>query len=137
MDRSTYFANDQGPVNGELFIRGEDEDYPWRIAQAGFVFEPVAGAVMDHPGPENLIHWHFAGKHLFIERGLADWKLYYKARNMVWLKRRQVGGLRAIAMALSYALATAWIDGPQRLPLVIKAARDGWCGRLGRWSGTL
>ena len=121
-----------GPVNGELFIRGEDEEYPWRIEQAGFPQEAVRNAVMDHPGPDNIVRWRFFGKNLFFERGLPDWKLYYKIRNMVWLKRRQSGNLRAFAMALAYALATSWIDGAKRLPLVWEAARDGWRGKLGR-----
>lgn len=124
-----------GPVNGELFIRGEDEEYPWRIERAGFSQEAVRGAVMDHPGPENVVNWRFFGKSFFFERGLADWKLYYKVRNMVWLKRRQAGDLRALAIALTYALASAWIDGPRRLPLIGSAVRDGWTGRLGKWRG--
>lgn len=124
-----------GPVNGELFIRGEDEEYPWRIERAGFSQEAVRGAVMDHPGPENMVHWRFFGKSFFFERGLADWKLYYKVRNMVWLKRQQAGNLRALAIALTYALASAWIDGPRRLPLIGSAVRDGWTGRLGKWRG--
>jgi rhamnopyranosyl-N-acetylglucosaminyl-diphospho-decaprenol beta-1,3/1,4-galactofuranosyltransferase len=123
-----------GPVNGDLFIRGEDEEYPWRIGLEGFRFVAVREAVMDHPGPDNLIHWSLLGKHFFFERGLADWKLYYKVRNMVWLKRQQSGHLRAFAMALAYALATSRIDGARRLPLVWEAARDGWRGKLGRWN---
>ncbi len=124
-----------GPVNRELFIRGEDEEYPWRIERAGFSQEAVRGAVMDHPGPENVVHWRFFGKSFFFERGLADWKLYYKVRNMVWLKRRQAGDLRALAIALTYALASAWIDSPRRLLLIGSAVRDGWTGRLGKWRG--
>jgi len=123
-----------GAVNGDLFIRGEDEDYPWRFEQAGFPQEVIRGAVLDHPGPEDVVHWQFLGKSFFFERGLADWKLYYKVRNMVWLKRRQVGNLRALAIALTYAMATAWIDGPGRLSLIGCAVRDGWMGRLGKWS---
>jgi rhamnopyranosyl-N-acetylglucosaminyl-diphospho-decaprenol beta-1,3/1,4-galactofuranosyltransferase len=120
-----------GPVNGDLFIRGEDEDYPWRIDRAGFRFEAARAAVMDHPGAEALVHLRFLGRHFFFERGLADWKLYYKVRNMVWLKRRQSGDLRAIAMAISYGLAAMWFDGARRLPLVWRATRDGWRGKLG------
>jgi rhamnopyranosyl-N-acetylglucosaminyl-diphospho-decaprenol beta-1,3/1,4-galactofuranosyltransferase len=123
-----------GPVNGALFIRGEDEEYPWRIERAGFAQEAVRQAVMDHPGPEHIVRWRLLGKHLFFERGLADWKLYYKVRNMVWLKRRQAGRTRALAMALSYAIASAWLDGPRRLALVWRASCDGWRGKLGKWN---
>ncbi len=121
-----------GPVTGDLFIRGEDEEYPWRIEQAGFSQEAIRGAVMDHPGPQNVVHWQFLGKNFFFERGLADWKLYYKVRNMVWLKRKQTGDLRAIRMAVAYTFAATLIDGPRRIPLLCRAIRDGWRGRLGK-----
>ena len=124
-----------GPVNGSLFIRGEDEEYPWRIERAGFAQEAVSQAVLDHPGPRNLVRWTLLGKSFFFERGLADWKLYYKVRNMVWLKRRQAGCLKAVAMAVVYAAAAVWLDGPRRLALVWRAARDGWQDRLGKWEG--
>lgn len=122
-----------GPVNRGLFIRGEDEEYPWRFEQAGFSQEAVRNAVMDHPGPENIAHWSFLGKHFYFEQGLADWKLYYKIRNMVWLKLRQSGVPKALGMALAYALGVCRIDGARRLPLVWEAARDGCAGRLGKW----
>lgn len=121
-----------GPVNGDLFIRGEDEEYPWRIEQAGFTQEAIRGSVMDHPGPQNVVHWRFLGKSFFFERGLADWKLYYKVRNMVWLKRRQTGDAKAVCMAAVYTFAATVIDGPRRIPLLCRAIGDGWNGRLGR-----
>lgn len=123
-----------GPVNGALFIRGEDEEYPWRIAQSGFTFAGVTGAVMDHPGPENIVRWSCFGKNLFFERSLADWKLHYKIRNMVWLKRKQSGGIKAMAIALAYAITAVRFDGWSRLPLVGKASLEGWRGKLGRIS---
>jgi rhamnopyranosyl-N-acetylglucosaminyl-diphospho-decaprenol beta-1,3/1,4-galactofuranosyltransferase len=121
-----------GPVNGDLFIRGEDEEYPWRIERAGFSTEAVTAAVMDHPGPEEVVRWSLLGKNLMIERGLVDWKLYYKVRNMVWLKRRQSGWLGALLMALAYVAGVVRVDGAGRLPLLALAIRDGWRGRLGR-----
>jgi len=121
-----------GPVNGDLFIRGEDEEYPWRIEQAGFTQEAIRGSLMDHPGPQNVVHWRFLGKSFFFERGLADWKLYYKVRNMVWLKRKQSGTFRAVSMAAAYSVAATVVDGPRRLPLLWRAIRDGWNGRLGK-----
>ena len=124
-----------GPVRGELFIRGEDEEYPWRLEKAGFSTYAVTTAIMDHPGPKDLVEWRFLGRRLFLERGLADWKLHYKVRNMVWLKRQQAGSAGGFAMALAYALCVAKIDGPQRLPLVWRAVRAGWTGKLGRLAG--
>jgi len=121
-----------GPVNGELFIRGEDEEYPWRFERAGFTQEAVRNAILDHPGPQAIVHWSIFGKNLFFERGLADWKLYYKVRNMVWLKRIQEGPAKAAAMALAYGVAAVRFDGLGRVPLLVRAVRDGWKGRLGR-----
>ncbi len=122
-----------GPVNGDLFIRGEDEEYPWRIAREGFAFEAIRGAILDHPGPGNLVHWKLAGKNFFFERGLADWKLYYKVRNMVWLQQRARGRFHAIIMALAYSLIGVKVDGFSRVPLLCEAICDGWSGRLGKW----
>ena len=122
-----------GAVNGALFIRGEDEEYPYRIRCAGYQFIPVIGSILDHPGPSDIIRWTCFGKHLFFEPGLADWKLYYKIRNMVWLKKRQAGSFHAFAMGMAYLVATAKIDGLHRVPLVLEAALDGWKARLGKW----
>jgi rhamnopyranosyl-N-acetylglucosaminyl-diphospho-decaprenol beta-1,3/1,4-galactofuranosyltransferase len=131
---SRRIREEVGPVNGELFIRGEDEEYPWRIREAGFPHAAVHAAILDHPGPRNLEMMLFFGKRLFFEKGLPDWKLHYKVRNMVWLKRRQSGGAKAILTALAYALAALRFDGSHRLPLVGKAALEGWRGNLGRIS---
>jgi rhamnopyranosyl-N-acetylglucosaminyl-diphospho-decaprenol beta-1,3/1,4-galactofuranosyltransferase len=128
---SRQIFDDVGPVNGELFIRGEDEEYPWRIEQAGYTFEAAVGATMDHPGPQNMIHWKFLGRSLFLERNLADTKLYYKVRNMVWLKRQQAGKVEAGLMALAYLGGIPLLEGPRRLPLLWRSIRHGFQGRLG------
>jgi len=122
-----------GPVMAELFIRGEDEEYPLRIERHGFPYFACRGAIMDHPGPEDLVEWTFLGKRLFYERGLADWKLYYKVRNMVWLKKHYEGPIKSAMMAAAYTLAALSLDGPRRLPLLAEAIRDGWLARLGKW----
>lgn len=122
-----------GPVMAELFIRGEDEEYPLRIERAGFAFYACRGAIMDHPGPDDLVEWKFLGKRLFYERGLADWKYYYKVRNMVWIKKKYESRSKALLMAAAYLAATLRYEGPRRLPLWLTAIRDGWRGRLGRW----
>jgi GT2 family glycosyltransferase len=123
-----------GPVCGELFIRGEDEEYPWRMESSGFHHAAVRAAVLDHPGPKSLVMISFLGKCLFFEKGLTDLKLHYKVRNMVWLKRRQSGGLKAILTALAYTVTALRFEGVARLPLVGRAALEGWRGKLGRIS---
>lgn len=123
-----------GRVLCGLFIRGEDEEYPWRFEIHGFQQSAAIRSVLDHPGPENLIHLRFLGRNFFLEKNLADWKLYYKVRNMVWLKVRQHGWFRALAIGTTYLAVVARVDGIHRLPLVMEAIRDGIVGRLGKWS---
>lgn len=121
-----------GPVNEALFIRGEDEEYPWRIEQQGFGQEAVFDSVLDHPGPRDLVEWRCLGKRLFLERGLSDWKLYYKVRNMVWLRRQQAGWFGAVPMAVAYGWAIMRTEGVSRIFTWWEACVDGWSGRLGR-----
>jgi rhamnopyranosyl-N-acetylglucosaminyl-diphospho-decaprenol beta-1,3/1,4-galactofuranosyltransferase len=121
-----------GPVNGQLFLRGEDEEYPIRIEKSGFSFELVTDSIMDHPGPRQLIHWRVFGRSFFIEKGISDAKLYYKVRNMVWIKRDQSSLCHAALMALAYMVGVSLTDGPSRFPLLWRSIRDGWKGRLGK-----
>jgi len=122
-----------GPVKGELFIRGEDEEYPLRIARAGRRFEAVKTAKLDHPAPKQLRRMSLFGRHFFVEPGLSGWKLYYKVRNMVWIKRTYFGAGSALAMSAAYVIGVARIDGlgAGRLGVLSRALRDAWCGRLG------
>lgn len=121
-----------GPVMGELFIRGEDEEYPWRIGHSGFMTMCVRGAVLDHPGPPRLVHWRLGRKAFFFEPGLSEWKLHYKVRNIVWLKKRESGATKAALTSLAYLIAVARWDGFAGIPVVLRAVWDGWRGRLGR-----
>ena len=122
-----------GRVQADLFIRGEDEEYPLRMENCGFSQEGVVDSVLEHVGPQNLLKVRFLGKNLFYEAGLSDWKLYYKVRNMVWLQQRARGKLRAAMMALAYGFMGVKVDGWQRLPLLWEAIYDGWSSRLGKW----
>jgi glycosyltransferase involved in cell wall biosynthesis len=123
-----------GPVHGALFIRGEDEEYPWRIEREGIREFAVVKSILDHPGPKDLVMFEALGKRLFLEAGLADWKLYYKVRNMVWLKRKQGGLKLALGMAIAYGLAMARVDGAHRIPLWWEAVWSGLRGKLGKWA---
>lgn len=124
-----------GPVNGDLFIRGEDEEYPWRIRKAGFRTEAVHAALLDHPGSRDVVWFSILGRSFFFEKNLADWKFFYKVRNMVWLKRKQSNPLKAILVAIAYALFALRFDGISRIPLVWRASVAGWFGNLGRYTG--
>jgi GT2 family glycosyltransferase len=124
--------NRAGPIHSELFIRGEDEEYPWRLSLCGFRFEASRDSILDHPGPPRLIHWRIGSHHFFFEPELPSWKSYYKVRNMVWIKRRQGGPIRAMMIAIAYSLASVVYDGISSLPRILNAAMDGWNARLGR-----
>jgi len=130
VSREIYTAT--GPVNTALFIRGEDEEYPWRISLHGYTFELARRSVLDHPGPSELIHWQFLGKHLFLEKDLPAWKLYYKVRNMVWLKHQQSGRAKSLAMIAAYLVGIFWTDGFGHFHILRKAVTDGWKGHLGK-----
>lgn len=122
-----------GPVMGDLFIRGEDEEYPWRFRKEGFRQAVIPQSILDHPGPPKLAEVGFLGKTIYFEPHLSDWKLYYKIRNMLWLQRRKRGFLQMLAMGMGYAWIVSRIDGINRLPLVLEASLDGILGRLGKW----
>lgn len=128
-----------GPVLGDLFIRGEDEEYSWRLARAGFRFELVRDAILDHPGPASLKHVSWGGKYFFWEEGLSPWKLYYKIRNAVWMKRRDGALVAVLLLPLMQLMVLILVDHHRDVRqqclcwhAVLLAVSHGWSGRLGR-----
>lgn len=123
-----------GPVLGELFIRGEDEEYPRRLAAAGFRFEAVRDSVLDHPSAKNLRCWTLGGKEFWFETGLEDWKFYYEVRNTTWLMFQEGSSFKAWAIALLHAWATLLHDGwsASRFVTWRAAVSDARANRLGR-----
>ncbi|MDB6080648.1 MAG: hypothetical protein JWO82_4395 [Akkermansiaceae bacterium] len=124
-----------GPILGDLFIRGEDEEYPHRLAAAGFSFEAVRDSVLDHPSATGLRHWRLMGKEFWFEPGLGGWKLYYEVRNNVWLQlNREHSAPRAVLIALLHAAALL-THGPRSAATAgiwWSAVCDGFAGKLGR-----
>ena len=123
-----------GPIDGRLFLRGEDEDYPRRIERAGFPVFMVTHSLLHHPPSGTLNRWEFAGHTMVMERGLSGDKLYYRLRNTWWLTRRDQGTLEASLTALVNGLALARWETPAMawLPVWWEAARDAFRGRLGK-----
>lgn len=119
-----------GEVNADLFIRGEDEEYPARIRQAGFRFFCVKDSIIEHPGMRHA-HFSIAGRNFFYEAHVAPWKAYFLIRNHVYVRRKYGGILRAIAtIPLSIFCALRFDD--QKLRRSFLYLRAGWHGLLGR-----
>lgn len=71
-----------------LFIRGEDEEYPWKVREAGFKFITILDSELEHPSASiPLIHYRIAHRSFFYEPGLHISRQYYKTRNWAWLQR--------------------------------------------------
>ncbi len=129
--RSVYLA--VGPVEGRLFLRGEDEDYPRRIEQAGIPVFMVASSLLHHPSPDHLHRLEFAGCPVILESGLSSDKLYYRLRNLWWITRRDRGLFAAAFSVLLHGFALArWENSIKSwLPVWCEAARDAFRNRLG------
>ena len=125
-----------GPVEGRLFLRGEDEDYPRRIEQAGYPVFMITDSLLHHPPAGRMNRWEIAGRTVTLESGLAGDKLYYRLRNAWWMVRRDRGALEAAVVAALHWLAlcrweksfTSWQG------VWWEAARDAFQDRLGQRS---
>lgn len=125
-----------GELDDRLFIRGEDEEYPRRLARAGFSFVCRRGAVLYHPRMK-MISISLFGTGFGYEPGLALWKHYYQVRNKVYVVRiasrfAPLGLLKALVVGTLYMLAALFFDDLKgaRFRTWIRATRDGLSGRL-------
>lgn len=124
-----------GEVNADLFIRGEDEEYPARIRQAGYRFFCVKDSIIEHPGMRHA-HFSFAGLNFFYEPGVAPWKAYFLIRNHVYVRQKYTatgkiaGFIRAIGTIVLSILA-AWRFDSQKLKRSLLYLRAGWHGIIG------
>lgn len=122
-----------------LFIRGEDEEYPWKVRAAGFSFITVLNSELEHPSAAiPLIHYRIAHRSFFYEPGLHVSRQYYKNRNWAWLQRLRAPhaylprlaacgfyiGLSLIAMARSRELSI------HRIYNLFRALHNGFYGKL-------
>lgn len=126
-----------GPVNAELFLRGEDEEYPRRLEQAGYRFWMSSASILRHPVAGPLVTLSFGDHKLCLERNLSADKLYYRIRNMIWIKRGESGRMTAFILASGYFLLLARWFRPFRptSAIFIEAVRDAITGRLGKRPG--
>lgn len=130
--KSIYLA--VGPVEGRLFLRGEDEDYPRRIEQAGYPVFMVTNSLLHHPPSGQMNHWDIGGRTVTLESGLSGDKLYYRLRNAWWMALRDRGILEAVVVATLHWLALwRWEKSAAIwLPVWWEAARDAFKNRLGK-----
>jgi GT2 family glycosyltransferase len=117
-----------GTFDGALFFGWTEVEYGLRLRDHGFSLYRLDSYVKPRPTPPRT----FA-----LER--ADWRRYYTVRNQVHVLRRRGHPLQAARVAIVRGIGkpvanlvtsprTAW----PALRLGVRAARDGWQGRLGR-----
>lgn len=122
-----------------LFIRGEDEEYPWKVRAAGFKFITVLNSELEHPSAAiPLIHYRIAHRSFFYEPGLHISRQYYKTRNWAWLQRlrapynyprRLVACGFYIILSLNAMLRCGEISIP-RIYNLFRALHNGFYGKL-------
>ncbi len=122
-----------GPVEGRLFLRGEDEDYPRRIERHGFPVYMIRNSLLHHPPVGPLNRWNLFGREVVLELGLSGDKLYYRLRNSWWMTRREYGSTAALAdAALCFVALACWQAPKVRwIPIWWQALRDARDNRLG------
>ncbi len=128
-----------GVPTEELFIRGEDEEYPWRLRNAGFCFITVRSSALEHPSSRReLIRYSLGTRTFFYEPGLPPSRCYYKNRNWAWLQRLRNphAPIRRLAECGIYILCSlrAMVEsrelGLQRVYQLFRALHYGFHGQL-------
>ncbi len=126
----------------ELFIRGEDEEYPWKLRHAGFNFITLRNSPLEHPSSKGaLIEYRLPNGHsFFYEPGLHISRVYYKNRNWAWLQR--LAQPRLIQTPLRLLACGAYIAcslsamiysnemGIKRIYQLFRALHNGFYGKL-------
>lgn len=128
-----------GVPTPELFIRGEDEEYPWKVREAGFRFITVAASPLEHPSAGiPLIHYTHGAHSFFYEPGLPESRQYYKVRNWAWLQRLKHprGYLRRLAACGFYIILSlrAMVQADEvsvhKIYTLFRALHNGFYGKL-------
>ncbi len=135
-----------GVPTPELFIRGEDEEYPWKVRQAGFSFVTIRDSELEHPSAtQPLVHFTFGKHSFFYEPGLPTNRSYYKVRNWAWLQRlkRPKGYPHRLAACLFYIILSivAMLQTNEltinRVYTLFRAMHNGFYGKLRPYSKTI
>ncbi len=130
-----------GAPTPDLFIRGEDEEYPWKLRNAGFNFITVRNSPLEHPSTKGeLIQYRIGDYNYFYEQGLHPSRIYYKNRNWAWLQRLRYPRLRqtpirlvACAVYIIFSI-NAMLRCEELTPLrvyqLFRALHNGFYGKL-------
>lgn len=122
-----------GTINGSLFLRGEDEDYPRRIEEKGFPTYLATKSIVHHPASGKLLRLNVFGREIVLESSLKPDNLYYRLRNIWWLTKCRKGSGVMVTMAVLHFIvllkdtksADSWKS------IWIEAFRDAMNNRLG------
>lgn len=122
-----------GPIEGRLFLRGEDEDYPRRIENANFPVFLVTDSLLHHPPAGRLMRCEFFGKMILLEGGLSGDKLYYRLRNSFWISLKDRGKLETLLCVVMYGITLLRYKSSklQRIKIWWEALSDAYAGKLG------
>ncbi len=125
---------DAGPLNGEFFLRGEDEEYPRRLEKAGYRFWMAPASILRHPVAGPTVSITVGDYKLWLENNLQGDKLYYRIRNMLWIKRRESGSLVSFLLTVGYLFLLLRGFRPlfPALQVLKEAMMDAFAGRLGK-----
>ncbi len=122
-----------GPIDEGMFLRGEDEDYPRRMAALGETFIASRDSILRHPPVGQVKMLCLPGLRLVVEPDLRGDKLYYRVRNGAYIIKRDSGAFKALVwVLLQYAARFGCLhirDGQRDF---WSGVRDGWQGVLGR-----
>jgi GT2 family glycosyltransferase len=125
-----------GLPDADYFIRGEDEEYPSRIARRGQRFYCVRASVLHHPAPKSVLRFQMFGRNIFYEPGLPPWKAYYIVRNRAHLHRKFAtsvlsGIVKSLGSVLFFTLLAVAVDD-QKLRRTFTYLKAGWRGFRGK-----
>lgn len=123
-----------GPINEALFLRGEDEDYPRRLERLGLETWLCRKSVLRHPRGANFRKVSLFGRQFFVETNLKGDKLYYRIRNMLWVKKTHSGLPTALIWAAThFCICVIWMRPFwSSITTFLAAVSDAFCNRLGR-----
>jgi rhamnopyranosyl-N-acetylglucosaminyl-diphospho-decaprenol beta-1,3/1,4-galactofuranosyltransferase len=127
-----------GPLEADMFIRGEDEEYSARIRERKHRFYCIKDSLIKHVA-QRTVRIPVFGKNYFYQPALPPWKAYYLVRNHAYIRMKHAPNrLNGIAQGLATVILSVgcalFLDNEKasRLRLYLKAGWDAFSGKLGR-----